>query len=63
MNFPANLGTVVTAAAGRVMTQPSDVNTIGYVSPRIPQLLTKRRAVDFCLVATAICCAVPGAAD
>ncbi len=42
------------SAAWKVTAQPS-VNTIWYVPSRPAQLLTKRRAVDFCLVATAIC--------
>jgi hypothetical protein len=31
------------------------MNTIWYVSSRTARMLTKRRAVDFCRVATAIC--------
>jgi hypothetical protein len=46
------------------MTEASRVNNIWGVSSRTPQItpqmLTKRRAVDFCLVATAICYAVGG---
>jgi len=30
-------------------------NTIGFVMSRAAKMLTKRRAVDFCHVATAIC--------
>lgn len=50
------------------MTQAARPHNIGYVSPqtdsrsraRRPELaLTKRRAVDFCRVATAICPAAP----
>jgi hypothetical protein len=50
------------------MTQPVGPHNIGYVSPqtdsrsraRCPEIaLTKRRAVDFCRVATAICPAAP----
>jgi hypothetical protein len=40
-----------------VMTEASQVNNIWGVSSRTAQMFTKRRAVDFCLVATAICCA------
>ena len=40
----------------RVVTAAPWLNTIGYVPPRTVQMLTKRRAVDFCRVATAICC-------
>jgi hypothetical protein len=54
------------------MTRAACPHTIGYVSaptdsrrrPRRPEIaLTKRRAVDFCRVATAICPAVPGIAS
>ena len=48
-------------AADRVMTEASQVNNIWDVSPPTEQMFTKRRAVDFCLVATAICCAALGA--
>ena len=30
-------------------------HSIGFVTPPTAQMLTKRRAVDFCHVATAIC--------
>lgn len=61
MNFPLNEGKMRAVAVPPVVTDASRMNNIWGVSPRNPQLLTKRRAVDFCLVATAICCAVPGA--
>ena len=60
MNFPLIRGKIVAVAASWVVTEASRMNNIWDVSPRNQQLLTKRRAVDFCLVATAICCAVPG---
>jgi len=47
--------------ADRMMTEASQVNNIWDVSSLTPQMFTKRRAVDFCLVATAICCAAPSA--
>jgi hypothetical protein len=54
------------------MTRAARPHNIGYVPARTdsrsrarcPQIaLTKRRAVDFCRVATAICPAVPGIAS
>jgi hypothetical protein len=45
--------------ATQMVTEAPQVNSIVTVSsrtPQTPQLLTKRRAVDFCRVATAICC-------
>jgi hypothetical protein len=48
-------------SSGQVVTAVPQVHTIGYV-PSV-QMLTKRRAVDFCRVATAMCprpAAVPG---
>jgi hypothetical protein len=47
--------------ADRVVTAVQPANTIDYVPSRM--LLTKRRAVDFCRVATAMCrCPAPCAA-
>jgi hypothetical protein len=40
-------------SAERVVTAVQPANTIEYVPSRM--LLTKRRAVDFCRVATAMC--------
>ena len=37
------------------MTAGLSPNSIGFVMPRAAMTLTKRRAVDFCHVATAIC--------
>ena len=37
------------------MTAGLSTNTIGFVMSRAAEMLTKRRAVDFCHVATAIC--------
>ena len=37
------------------MTAGLSPNTIGFVMSRAAEMLTKRRAVDFCHVATAIC--------
>jgi hypothetical protein len=54
-NFPGSRG-------GPVVTESPLVFNIWGVSPRTPQMLTKRRAVDFCLVQTAICCVVSSAA-
>lgn len=39
----------------QVVTEAPPVNSIVHMAPRTPQMLTKRRAVDFCRVATAIC--------
>ena len=57
MNFPPNQATImaVIVAADRVVTEAPQVNSIVDMSSRDPQMLTKRRAVDFCRVATAIC--------
>ena len=38
-----------------VVTVVSPVHSIGYVPSRTAKMLTKRRAVDFCRVATAMC--------
>jgi len=61
LNSPLNWWKIDAVVEGPVVTESSRMNNILDVSPRNPQVLTKRRAVDFCLVATAICCAVPGA--
>ena len=37
------------------MTATLSPNNIGFVMSQAAQMLTKRRAVDFCHVATAIC--------
>jgi hypothetical protein len=41
--------------AGGEVTAGLSPNSIGFVMSPAAQLLTKRRAVDFCHVATAIC--------
>jgi hypothetical protein len=46
------MGSVLT---DQVVTAAPGLNTIGYVPPMTVQMLTKRRAVDFCRVATAMC--------
>lgn len=61
MNFPLMQGRIGPVIAGPVVTEASHAHNIWDVSPRNPQLLTKRRAVDFCLVATAICCVTSSA--
>jgi hypothetical protein len=38
------------------VTYPARRSSIFVVSPWTERLLTKRRAVDFCRVATALCC-------
>jgi len=38
-----------------IVTAGPAANTISFVQSLTAQMLTKRRAVDFCLVATAIC--------
>jgi hypothetical protein len=43
------------APVGLVVTAVSPVNSIEYVPSRAAEMLTKRRAVDFCRVATAMC--------
>jgi hypothetical protein len=41
--------------ADRMVTAVRSLNSIRYVPSRTVQMLTKRRAVDFCRVATAMC--------
>ena len=61
MSFPLNWATIGRMPADRVVTAVQPANTIDYVPSRM--LLTKRRAVDFCRVATAMCrCPAPCAA-
>ena len=50
-------GTVLagTAPTGLVVTAVPAVHSIRYVPSRTAKMLTKRRAVDFCRVATAMC--------
>lgn len=61
MNFPLMRGRIGAVVTSPVMTDTSHMINIWGVSPRNPRLLTKRRAVDFCRVATAICRVEPGA--
>ena len=61
MKFPLDQLATGSGSAGQVVTAVQTVNTIRYVPSRM--LLTKRRAVDFCRVATAMCprpAAIPG---
>jgi hypothetical protein len=53
LNFPLNKATIGSVSANQVVTAVQPVNSIKYV--RFTMLLTKRRAVDFCRVATAAC--------
>ena len=55
MNFPPNQVTISPVSAKWRVTAAPLVNSIWCVSSRTAQMLTKRRAVDFCRVATAIC--------
>ena len=48
-----------TAPTGLVVTAVRPANSIGYVPSRTAEMLTKRRAVDFCRVATAMCTGRP----
>jgi hypothetical protein len=42
-------------SVGLMVTAVSPVHSIEYVPSRTAKMLTKRRAVDFCRVATAMC--------
>ena len=53
MNSPLKWGTIGQVSALKVVTAVESLHTIEYVPSRM--LLTKRRAVDFCRVATAMC--------
>ncbi len=55
MNFPSNQVTIKPVSADRVVTAMLPAHNIRYVPSRSEQLLTKRRAVDFLRVATAMC--------
>jgi hypothetical protein len=46
---------MVLMSVGLVVTVVSPVHSIGYVPSRTAKMLTKRRAVDYCRVATAMC--------
>jgi hypothetical protein len=53
VNFPPNQGKIGAVFTVEVVTAVPPVHSIRYVPSRM--LLTKRRAVDFCRVATAMC--------
>ena len=55
LNFPLGQVTMGSVSVSRVVTAVPPVNSIGYVPSRTAKMLTKRRAVDFCRVATAMC--------
>ena len=64
MSFPLNQATIgpvlASAVATDLVTSVPAVHSIEYVPSRTAEMLTKRRAVDFCRVATAMCrCPVP----
>lgn len=59
LSFPLNRATITPVMTDRVVTAAALVNSIDDVHSRTAELLTKRRAVDFCRVATAICTARP----
>jgi hypothetical protein len=55
MSFPLNQATIGSVPAGLVVTAVSPVHSIECVPSRTAKMLTKRRAVDFCRVAAAMC--------
>ena len=59
MNFPLNQVPIGGMSADLVVTAVAPVHSIDYVPSRTAKMLTKRRAVDFCRVATAMCRPVP----
>ena len=65
MNFPLNQATMPLVPAGTSgpargrVTAAALVNSICYVFSPTAQVLTKRRAVDFCRVSTAMCTSRP----
>jgi hypothetical protein len=59
LNFPPNKVTIGSVSVDRGVTAVPPVHSIGYVPSRPAKMLTKRRAVDFCRVATAMCTARP----
>ena len=59
LSSPPNRATITSVMTDRVVTAAALVNSIDDVHSRTAELLTKRRAVDFCRVATAICTARP----
>ena len=59
LSFPPNRATITPVMTDREVTAAAPVNSIDDVYSRTAELLTKRRAVDFCRVATAICTARP----
>jgi len=52
---PLKQSILIHTIAGRGVTAALTPHTIVYVLSGIAQRLTKRRAVDFCRVATALC--------
>jgi len=59
LSFPSDQVTIGRVRAGLMVTAVAPVHSIGYVPSRTAKMLTKRRAVDFCRVATAMCRPVP----
>ena len=55
MSFPLDQATIGAVSTDRVVTADPLVHNIKDVPSRTPNMLTKRRAVDFCRVATAMC--------
>ena len=55
LNFPPNRATIGPVSVGLMVTAAQLVNSIECVPSRTAKMLTKRRAVDFCRVATAMC--------
>ena len=55
MSFPPKQATIGAVSADRVVTAVLSAHNIRYVPSSTEQLLTKRRAVDFLRVATAMC--------
>ena len=59
LNYPLKQATIAPVKVDRVVTSVALVNSIDNVPSRTADLLTKRRAVDFCRVAAAMCSARP----
>jgi hypothetical protein len=55
LSFPLIQGTIGAVATGPVVTAVPSAHNIRYVPSSTVRLLTKRRAVDFLRVATAMC--------
>jgi hypothetical protein len=54
-SFPSFTSIMSASQPGGGVTGSLTAHNIGYVPSRTAQTLTKRRAVDFCRVATALC--------